>query len=294
MSSEWLLLLAGSFSLGALHGVIPDEHTWPITFSYSVGATTGRGGILSGVFFATAFTVQRSIMAQLVYYALVPFLAFNEALNGPVYLAVGIAMAAAGYLLLARRLPHWHPLMWASRRDMAKHEKEVEASGRVPLHWCLIHGFIAGFGVDVGLFTTFVYLVAVPAMPAWFLGFLPGAAFGLGTMAVLVFIGLVFGTSMQLAKRWGTNRVEEFGSRVGARSLFYGGLIFIVAGALYIVGLGSVLPVNLENLIIFLFMIAVVVPVMVKTWQEVRQIPAYGSAGGPPMKRPAQSSEAAS
>ena len=126
MAVDWVFLLAGCFSLGMLHGVVPDEHTWPITFSYSVGAATGRGGILSGIFFALAFTVQRSIMAQLVYFALFPFLAFSEALNGPVYVLVGAAMAAAGYLLLHRRLPHWHPLMWASNRDYAKHEVEVE------------------------------------------------------------------------------------------------------------------------------------------------------------------------
>ncbi len=273
MSSDWLLLLAGCFTLGMLHGVVPDEHTWPITFSYSVGAATGKGGIVSGIFFASAFTLQRAIMAQLVYYALVPFLVFNQSLNGPVYVLVGIAMAAAGYLMLSRRLPHWHPLMWASRRDLAKHEDEVEHTGRVPLHWCLIHGFIAGFGVDVGLFTTFVYLVAVPSMPAWFLGFAPGAAFGLGTMAVLISIGLLFGTSMQLAKKWGQVRVEEFGSRVGARSLFYGGLVFIAAGVMYFYGMDRYFPVGLENLIILLFMVVVIVPVAIKTWSEVRLMP---------------------
>src|SRR5213083_2249587 len=74
----WVYLLGASLALGMLHGVIPDEHTWPITFSYSVGSATGRGGMLSGAYFAAAFTVQRAIMSQLVYFALVTFLAFNE------------------------------------------------------------------------------------------------------------------------------------------------------------------------------------------------------------------------
>src|SRR3989442_7591937 len=39
---EWIVLLLGSLGLGMLHGVIPDEHTWPITFSYSVGSATGE------------------------------------------------------------------------------------------------------------------------------------------------------------------------------------------------------------------------------------------------------------
>jgi hypothetical protein len=257
-----------------LHGVVPDEHTWPITFSYSVGAATGRGGIISGMFFALSFTLQRAIMAQLVYFAVFPYLAFSGRLNGPVYVVVGIAMAAAGYLILSRKLPHWHPLMWASRRDLSKHEHDVEVSGRVPLHWCLIHGFIAGFGVDLGLFTTFVYLVAVPSMPAYYVGFLPGAAFGFGTLSVLAFIGLAFGGSFQLAKRWGARRVETFGSLVGARSLLYGGLVFVAAGFFFYLGISNSLPVDFGNLIVVIFMVAVIIPVMFKTWREVRTMPA--------------------
>jgi hypothetical protein len=273
MVEAWLLLLAGCFSLGMLHGVVPDEHTWPITFSYSVGAATGRGGVISGIFFALAFTAQRAIMAQLAYFALVPFLVFDAALNSIVYVLVGIAMAAAGYLILRQRLPHWHPLMWASSRDLVKHEEQTRATGRVPLHWCLIHGFIAGFGVDVGLFTTFIYLIAVPAMPSSWIGFAPGAAFGLGTLTVLVFIGLVFGSSLQLARRWGAQRIETFGTRVGARSLLYGGLVFIAAGGLLYLGVGNSLPVDFGNVIVFVFMVAVILPVMLMTWREVRLMP---------------------
>jgi hypothetical protein len=95
-------------------------------------------------------------------------------------------------------------------------------------------------------------------------------------MAVLVFIGLVFGTSLQLAKRWGQHRIEEFGSRVGARSLFYGWVVFIAAGALYAVGLGKVVPVDFGNLLVLLFMVVVIIPVIVKTWSDVRLMPITG------------------
>src|SRR5438094_9216343 len=108
----WVYLLGASLALGMLHGVIPDEHTWPITFSYSVCSATRRGGMLSGAYFAAAFTVQRAIMSQLVYFALVTFLAFNEALNGPVYFVIGLAMSLAGYLTLLDKLPHSQLPMW--------------------------------------------------------------------------------------------------------------------------------------------------------------------------------------
>lgn len=267
---EWIVLLLGSLALGMLHGVIPDEHTWPITFSYSVGSTTGRGGMLSGLFFASAFTVQRAIMAQLVYFALASYLAFDESLNAGVYVAVGVAMSVAGYLILSGRLPAWHPLSRFLQQRARTHTDEKGASRRVPTHWCIIHGFIAGFGVDTGLFTTFVYLVAVPAMPSSYLGFAPGAAFGLGTLIVLLAIGSLLGSVLQIAKRWGPERVQQFGTRVGARSLLYGGLIFVVAGLLFRAGLQDLIPVDFGNLIVFGFMIGVIVPVMVFSWRELK------------------------
>ncbi len=269
----WIALLLGALGLGMLHGVIPDEHTWPITFSYSVGTTTGRGGMVSGLFFASAFTAQRAIMAQLVYFALASYLAFDEELNSIVYIAVGLAMSIAGYLILSQRLPSWHPLAHFLRRRGGAHFDEKGASRRVPTHWCIIHGFIAGFGVDTGLFTTFIYLVAVPAMPASYLGFAPGAAFGLGTLIILLAIGTLFGGVLQIAKKWGPERIAQFGTRVGARSLLYGGIIFIIAGILFRIGLQQVIPVDFGNLIILVFMIGVIIPVVVATWKEVKRLP---------------------
>jgi hypothetical protein len=34
--------LAYSFALGLLHGILHDEHTWPITFSCSIGGAGGK------------------------------------------------------------------------------------------------------------------------------------------------------------------------------------------------------------------------------------------------------------
>jgi len=269
----WIALLLGSLGLGMLHGVVPDEHTWPITFSYSVGSATGRGGMLSGLFFASAFTLQRAIMAQFVYFALASYLAFDEGLNSIVYVAVGLAMSVAGYLILSSKLPSWHPLNKFLRVRRHAHFDEKGVSRRVPTHWCIIHGFIAGFGVDTGLFTTFVYLVAVPAMPAYYLGFAPGAAFGLGTLIVLLGIGSIFGGVLQIAKKWGPDRVQLFGTRAGARSLFYGGIIFVIAGILFRTGFQNTISFDFGNLIILVFMIGIIIPVMIITWREVKTMP---------------------
>jgi len=48
--------LLTSYLLGIVHGITPDEHTWPITFSYSVGTYSTRGGAKTGLVFSSGFT----------------------------------------------------------------------------------------------------------------------------------------------------------------------------------------------------------------------------------------------
>lgn len=292
-------LLAACFALGVLHGVIPDEHTWPITFAYSIGTTTGRGGIRSAGFFSLAFTLQRAVMSQLVYFAIAVVLVTEEALNGPIYVVVGIAMLAAGYLILTDRLPHVHPLMRFSRQDLARHAgrppADPAAPGEVPVHWALIHGFISGFGVDTGAFTVFVYLTAIPALAEaglWQIGWLPGALFGLGTFLVLMAVGFFFGQTLQVAKRFGAARVAAFGRLVGARMLLFGGLAFIVFGPIYLLGLAALLPFDFESIFVIVILVGVAVPIMLYTWREVARLPreaapATGTDGSAHPREPA-------
>lgn len=282
-------LLAGCFGLGLLHGVVPDEHTWPITFAYSVGSTTGRGGIRSAAWFSLAFTAQRALMSVVVYLVLTAALglwgfdlATSPGLNGPVYIAVGAAMAVAGFLILTDRVPHFHPLMRLSERDLARHTspngRTAARDGSVPTHWCIIHGFISGFGTDSGILSTWVYLFTLPVLVSdglWPIAWLPGALFGLGTFAVLMVVGFFFGEALQMSKRVGPNRIAQFGRLVGARTLFVGGLLFLAFGPIYWSGvysryLGDVDP---GQLLVLVIMVALALPVMVLTWREVRHLP---------------------
>src|SRR5579875_2447057 len=57
--------LLTAFLLGVVHGVTPDEHTWPITFSYAVGGYSTRRGLLAGLTFSLAFAVQRALASEL-------------------------------------------------------------------------------------------------------------------------------------------------------------------------------------------------------------------------------------
>ncbi len=274
MTPAIIYLLIGCFGLGMLHGVIPDEHTWPITFSYSVGSASGKGGMKAASFFSTAFTIQRAIMSQIIYFAVAAFLVRSDAINAPVYVAVGIAMTAAGYLILRNKVPHVHPFLDVSKNDLSKHIHENVSPDKstVPIHWAMIHGFISGFGVDTGILSTFVYLVTLPAIAKagiWEIGWLPGALFGIGTFVVLMVVGLVFGGLLQMGERFGTQKMQAFGRLVGARVLFLGGIIFMAFGPAYYFGLAGMVPFDLGTFIVLLVMIAVAVPVMIYTWKEI-------------------------
>ena len=228
-----------------------------------------------------AFMTQRAIMSQLVYFAFATFFVTSDRLNGPVYTAVGAAMAIAGFLILKDKIPHLHPGMKISEKDLAKHIKPDGTAidknkSTVPIHWALIHGFISGFGVDTGIMSTFVYLTVLPALAAagfWEVGWLPGALFGVGTFVMLMGIGFFFGETLQVAKRFGQDRIAPFGRLVGARVLLFGGLAFVVLGPAYYFGFGNVVPVDFGTFIVLLVMAFIAVPVMFFSWEEVMRIP---------------------
>ncbi|MEW9492618.1 MAG: hypothetical protein TQ35_0010550, partial [Candidatus Aramenus sulfurataquae] len=45
-------ILLVSYLLGIMHGATPDEHTWPITFSYAIGKYSTKGGMKAGFLFS--------------------------------------------------------------------------------------------------------------------------------------------------------------------------------------------------------------------------------------------------
>src|SRR5437867_24658 len=100
--------LVTAFLLGLLHGITPDEHTWPITFSYAVGGYSTRRGMRAGLIFSLAFTVQQSAASELAHLGLAHWFVF-ETLDNVVYVIVGVVMAAAGLFVMGRgALPHLH------------------------------------------------------------------------------------------------------------------------------------------------------------------------------------------
>lgn len=259
-----MVVLAYSFLLGLLHGILPDEHTWPITFSYAVGGASGRAGMRAGLFFSAAFTLQRALLSQVSYFALAPLL-LKPNVNGIVFAVVGLAMSIAGWLLIGRA-SHPHPHLLGAR-DARFHPTDATAQTRVPpVHWTIIHGFIAGFGFEG--FSIYINTVAAPAMPSPWLGFLPGLVFGLGTMLVLALVGVLFGSFLRWARALSEQQITRIGTETGSRTLFYGGLLFIVYGLATILGWTKRLPVGDDYFLIILFMIGIAVPAFIYSYRR--------------------------
>ncbi len=281
---DWLKLYRGfpmaplealiySFLFGLLHGILPDEHTWPITFSYAIGGASGTGGMKAGLYFSAAFTVQRMLVSELAYLALGSFI-LSPDINGIVYIVVGFVMSLAGVIVLRKsRYPHlhlgvhWHEMAITDRQPVGGHSGSTAAVLAPPARWTVVHGFIAGFGF--GGFSLFVNTVAAPAMASPWVGFLPGLLFGLGTMITLVIIGGLFGALLRWTRSLTPEEIKRIGAQTGGRTLFFGGLLFGVAGIGMLLGIDRYLPVDAGYLLMGLFMIVVAIPAFVHSWREV-------------------------
>jgi len=218
--------------LGLLHGITPDEHTWPITFSYSVGSYSTRGGMKSGFMFSLGFTVQRALLTTLGFLGLATVYRVYS-LDGPVYLAVGSLMFVAGSYILKGRYIHLpidsligreHHGREAERLPL--HETEVK---NVPLRMAALHGAVAGWGF--GAYATIITFVLAPQMPSLLYAPLPGLAFGLGTMCMQVVLGSLFANLMRV-KGMTVEQLKHVGRSTAGRVLYYGGAAFAAVGAL--------------------------------------------------------------
>lgn len=212
-------VLITAFLLGMVHGVTPDEHTWPITFSYAIGAYSTRGGLTAGLMFSLAFTIQRAIASELAFLALGRWLQ-NPTVDAWVYVAVGLAMFWAGqYIRGTGRVFHLH--------GFKGHHHHYEEPHRLPPQMAFGHGLIAGWGF--GAFAIIIYTVLAPAMHSAWLGWVPGALFGLGTMTIQASAGALFGHWMRRSKL-PEHVARHVAQKTAGNTLFFGGMAFVVAG----------------------------------------------------------------
>ncbi|MHB1505819.1 MAG: urease accessory protein UreH domain-containing protein [Sulfobacillus sp.] len=216
-------VLVTAFLLGVVHGVTPDEHTWPITFSYAIGSYSTKRGMVAGLTFSAAFTLQRAIASELAYLTLDKWFTANTMVDYAIYVVVGVVMVWAAWHLAGGR--HWH----LGHTHQIAHD-EIDPRLQDPRPWMpAVHGFIAGWGF--GAFAIIIYTVLAPAMPSALWGWVPGAMFGLGTMAMQVAAGGLFGWISQRMKLT-PEMVRQVALTTAVRTLGWGGAVFVLGGAL--------------------------------------------------------------
>ena|GEM_PF-53453 len=278
------LVVVTSFLLGVVHGVTPDEHTWPITFSYALGSFSARKGMRAALAFSLSFTLQRALLSELAYLGLL-HVADNPTWNAAIYLVVGAVMALAAFYVLRLRcalhLHLWPPSVGGCHRP--QHAETAEWASRTPTPaMAAVHGFVAGWGL--GAFALIMATVLAPAMPSAAFGWVPGAAFGLGTTAVLVVFGAVIGSLIR-HQRLPEQLAQRVAQEGAGWTLLVGGVLFVAAGAaglmvpsIMTAGISTGIHVhNLDQLGIGTLLVAVVVVVavvtVVRTVHRMRHLP---------------------
>lgn len=273
--------------LGMLHGVTPDEHTWPITFSYSIGSYSSRRGMKSGFMFSLGFMIQRAVLTTLGFLGLATIYKMYN-LNGPVYIVVGIAMFAAGAYVSRGKYVHIpiDSLLGGKQHhtESAERIQPHEDISDVPLRMATLHGLIAGFGF--GAYATIITFILAPQMPNIFLAPLVGLAFGFGTMLMQIALGAAFANIMRV-KKLTVDEVKFIGKSAAARTLSFGGIAFVLIGMLiaafpildaFALSTGNSIP-NLSSIGVASGLVIAVVGViglgsLYSSYRELKKIPA--------------------
>lgn len=223
----WLAIIGFALLLGIIHGITPDEHTWPITFSYAIGSYSTRRGLRAGLIFSLAFTIQRAIASELAYLGLSQLYSF-ESLNNIVYIIVGALMAVAGFFIIRRQSILHLDLPFLRKHHLPDNQSTEWLNDPKP--WMpAVHGFVAGWGF--GGFALILYTVLAPATHSATLAWIPGALFGIGTMLVQMIFGGLFGY-ISTKKGLDQQAIRRVALKTAGNTLTYGGVAFIVAGVL--------------------------------------------------------------
>lgn len=230
--SGWLAIVGLSLILGMVHGITPDEHTWPITFSYAIGSYSTRKGFRAGLIFSLAFTLQRAIASELAYLGLSSIYRYKSA-NSYIYVVVGALMLMAGLYVVKRKTIIHLDIPFLHRHKQDETTNDFSTILNDPRPWMpAVHGFIAGWGF--GAFALILYTVLAPATGSAALAWVPGALFGIGTMLMQIMVGALFG---HIARRRGLDdqAVRRVALKTAGNTLTWGGIAFVLGGLLGII-----------------------------------------------------------
>jgi MFS family permease len=248
--SGWLTIAITALLLGLVHGITPDEHTWPITFSYAIGSYSTKKGLRAGLIFSVAFTIQRALASELAYLGLSRLYTFAN-INYLIYIIVGFIMLLAGLMIVKKKTIFHFELPFLKEHHLNDQSDNNTNLFSDPRPWMpAVHGFVAGWGF--GAFAIIIYTILAPATHSALWAWVPGALFGIGTMIMQAMAGMLFG---YIASKRGLSpqAIRRVALKTAANTLTYGGLAFILGGVFgqlfpSLAGLSFVTGLHIHNL----------------------------------------------
>ncbi|MEL9991010.1 MAG: hypothetical protein QXP98_09580 [Thermoproteus sp.] len=175
LSSLSYILPIALLAIGVVHGLKPDEHTWPITISYAMMQKDAKRAVLTTMTFTGALTLVWTAMSALV--GLLPSSLFEGVYDWLVDVLVGLTMVTIAGLYLRK-------------------EHEGDSGGAAPDYKAIwIHGVGAAFGGD--FFVVLLLALSIKAISQTFPLALVGFLFGFGSflgqlgIVLLAYKGLV-------------------------------------------------------------------------------------------------------
>lgn len=195
--------------IGIIHGIKPDEHTWPITVSYAMMQSNIKGVILSTITFTSALTLVWTLLSILINEALSLGLGEGK-LDPEVDIIVGLTMISVALFYIIKGKTH-------------STESKRISSPDYRMIW--IHGVAAAFGGD--FFVVLLLAVSIYAISPSFPIFSVGLLFGLGSMlSQLIIVLLLYKGMAKVIK------TPELLINSGKLALMFLGVFMIILGTL--------------------------------------------------------------
>ena len=209
------LLPLAVFVVGIIHGLKPDEHTWPITISYAMMQRTVIDAVKSTVVFGMALTTVWTALSALVGQVMGLGLA-SGVFNPQVDVVVGLTMIGVALFYLYKSKE--------KGPDADGGGTAVASAPDFKLIW--IHGTAAAFGGDffVVLLLSATAATISPGVPTFVVGLLFGTA---STLAQLVIVLLAYRGLIKSVKQ------PQLLVNAGKLSLLFLGAFMIGLGIYY-------------------------------------------------------------
>lgn len=193
----------GILVIGMVHGLKPDEHTWPITVSYGLMQNTIKKALISTWVFALSLTLIWSSLSALTGQLYNFFVNYN--LDPLVDIMVGITMIGVSLYILYRK----------------DYNVKEDKTADYKLIW--VHGTAAAFGGDF-IIVLLLTLALAPFIPIN-ITFSIGLLFGLGSLlSQSLIVSLIYKGIIKSIKN------TSVMLRAGRLSLGFLGVFMIILG----------------------------------------------------------------